>query len=85
MMDTRRVRVEIPENDIKILTQVVEERVKLRPQTTMKYIQQYIQEKYDALEDKDGAVTISVPTPKELLSFIKSKTFGKLISKENAE
>lgn len=82
--DLRKVRVELPENDIKILTEIAKKSYNLRPQTTMLYIQQYIQEKYDSLEDKEGNITIRVPTPKELLDFIAAKTFGKLVLKESA-
>ena len=69
-----KIRIELPENDLKILTKILKDNLRLRPSQTKKFVEQYIQEQYNKLvaEGKDGGkVEIRCPTPDEMLKWLK--------------
>lgn len=72
----REMKVQIPENDYQILTKSLRSTLRIRPSQTEKFLQQYLQEKYEELVvngEDSGDITLQLPTPDMLIKWIKGE------------
>ena len=72
----REMKIQIPENDYQILIKSLRSTLRIRPSQTEKFLQQYLQEKYDEIVangEDSGDITLQLPTPDMLIKWIKEK------------
>lgn len=69
-IDDRKVDIEIPSLWLTAVTKEMERVFNINGTKVRHYLAKYLQEQYDAREDKTGSIKLDMPTVKEFKEYI---------------
>lgn len=72
-METTPFDIEIPKDWMIAVTKEMERVFNISGSKTKQYLQSHLQEQYDSLENKVGAVSLNIPTIEDFKEFVHNK------------
>ncbi|MCK9530409.1 MAG: hypothetical protein M0R77_07600 [Gammaproteobacteria bacterium] len=76
MEDVRTIDIKIPEQWLEAVSREMERVFNIPKRQTKQYLQEHMQAQYNALENKEGRVSIEVPTVENFKEYIHGRMVG---------